>query len=233
MVRHLLIPIHARQIPTLASCSLDEMLDAALPGQTQWLQLYVNSNRALTQKIIEKAESRGVKALFITVDAPQLGRREKDMRMKFDDPGSKVQETNVVERGQGAARAISSFIDSSLSWEDLAWFKTVTKLPILLKGVQCYEVSVLHRDMRVSQEKLIAAIDQDVLLAIKAGMQGVVLSNHGGRQLVCAGKTIAQGYLSGATNRFQCLGIRSVRYRGPGRSRFRAQATQNVACTQL
>lgn len=47
----------------------------------------------------------------------------------------------MVERGQGAARAISSFIDSSLCWEDLAWFKTVTKLPILLKGVQCYEVS--------------------------------------------------------------------------------------------
>lgn len=151
-----------QMIPTLASCSLDEMLDAAVPGQTQWLQLYVNANRSLTQKIIEKAETRGVKALFITVDAPQLGRREKDMRMKFDDPGSKVQEKNVVERGQGAARAISSFIDSSLSWEDLAWFKTVTKLPILLKGVQCYE---------------------DVLLAIKAGMQGVVLSNHGGRQL--------------------------------------------------
>jgi L-lactate dehydrogenase (cytochrome) len=116
------------------------MLDAAVPGQTQWLQLYVNANRSLTQKIIEKAETRGVNALFITVDAPQLGRREKDMRMKFDDPGSKVQEKNVVERGQGAARAISSFIDSSLSWEDLAWFKTVTKLPILLKGVQCYEV---------------------------------------------------------------------------------------------
>ena len=227
MVRHLQIPIHARQIPTLASCSLDEMLDAALPGQTQWLQLYVNSNRALTQKIIEKAESRGVKALFITVDAPQLGRREKDMRMKFDDPGSKVQETNVVERGQGAARAISSFIDSSLSWEDLAWFKTVTKLPILLKGVQCYEVSVSHRDLRVSlrvsQEKLTAAIDQDVLLAIKAGMQGVVLSNHGGRQLVCAGKTTSQRTFGSAADCFRCCsGIRSVRYRGPGRSRFRA-----------
>jgi L-lactate dehydrogenase (cytochrome) len=117
------------------------MLDAATPDQTQWLQLYVNANRALTKKIIQKAESRGVKALFITVDAPQLGRREKDMRMKFDDPGSKVQETDVVERGEGAARAISSFIDSSLCWEDLKWFKEVTKLPILLKGVQCYEVS--------------------------------------------------------------------------------------------
>ena len=161
------------------------MIDAAIPDQTQWLQLYVNANRALTKKLIEKAESRGVKALFITVDAPQLGRREKDMRMKFDDPGSKVQEKNVVERGQGAARAISSFIDSSLSWEDLAWFKTVTKLPILLKGVQCYEVGCRSSGgvfARCVTE--LFAFPQDVLLAIKAGMQGVVLSNHGGRQLV-------------------------------------------------
>lgn len=157
------------QIPTLASCSLDEIIDAAVPEQTQWLQLYVNANRDRTLKIIKKAESRGVKALFITVDAPQLGRREKDMRQKFEDLGSDVQGGDDVNRGEGAARAISSFIDASLCWDDLAWFKKVTKLPVLLKGVQCYE---------------------DVLLAIEAGMQGVVLSNHGGRQLEFARSSI-------------------------------------------
>ncbi|GHJ89828.1 hypothetical protein NliqN6_6230 [Naganishia liquefaciens] len=151
-----------QMIPTLASCSFDEMIDAAIPEQTQFLQLYVNADREKTKKIIQHAEKRGVKALFITVDAPQLGRRPKDMRMKFDDPGSKVQETDVVTRDEGAARAISAFIDPSLSWKDLAWFKTVTKLPILLKGVQCWE---------------------DAVMAVEAGMQGVVLSNHGGRQL--------------------------------------------------
>ncbi|KAJ9101654.1 hypothetical protein QFC20_005187 [Naganishia adeliensis] len=151
-----------QMIPTLASCSFDEMLDAAVPDQTQFLQLYVNADREKTKKIIQHAEKRGVKALFITVDAPQLGRRPKDMRMKFDDPGSKVQETDVVTRDEGAARAISAFIDPSLSWKDLAWFKSVTKLPILLKGVQCWE---------------------DAVMAVEAGMQGVVLSNHGGRQL--------------------------------------------------
>ncbi|KAJ9118128.1 hypothetical protein QFC22_004030 [Naganishia vaughanmartiniae] len=149
-----------QMIPTLASCSFDEMIDAAIPDQTQFLQLYVNSDREKTKKIIQHAEKRGVKALFITVDAPQLGRRPKDMRMKFDDPGSKVQETDVVTRNEGAARAISAFIDPSLSWKDLAWFKSVTKLPILLKGVQCWE---------------------DAVMAVEAGMQGVVLS---GRQLV-------------------------------------------------
>lgn len=151
-----------QMIPTLASCSFDEMIDAAIPDQTQFLQLYVNSDREKTKKIIQHAEKRGVKALFITVDAPQLGRRPKDMRMKFDDPGSKVQEKDVVTRDEGAARAISAFIDPSLSWKDLAWFKSVTKLPILLKGVQCWE---------------------DAVMAVEAGMQGVVLSNHGGRQL--------------------------------------------------
>lgn len=53
------------------------MVDAAVPGQVQFLQLYVNADRSRTKKIIAHARDRGVKALFITVDAPQLGRREK------------------------------------------------------------------------------------------------------------------------------------------------------------
>lgn len=121
----------------------------------------VNKNREITKKIIEHAESRGCKGLFITVDAPQLGRREKDMRSKFSDVGSNVQNTggDNVDRSQGAARAISSFIDPSLSWKDIPWFKSVTKMPILLKGVQRVE---------------------DVIRAVAAGVDGVVLSNHGG-----------------------------------------------------
>jgi L-lactate dehydrogenase (cytochrome) len=67
-----------------------------------------------------------------------------------------------VDRSQGAARAISSFIDPSLSWKDIASFKEMTKMPIVLKGVQRVE---------------------DVLKAVEHGVAGVVLSNHGGRQL--------------------------------------------------
>ena len=153
-----------QMIPTLASCSFDEICDAAEPGQPQWLQLYVNKNRDITKRIVQHAEKRGVKALFITVDAPQLGRREKDMRSKFSDTGSNVQSTggDNVDRSQGAARAISSFIDPSLSWKDIPWFQSITKMPIVLKGVQRVE---------------------DVLRAIEYGVHGVVLSNHGGRQL--------------------------------------------------
>lgn len=153
-----------QMIPTLASCSFDEIVDAKRGDQAQWLQLYVNKNRAITERTIKHAENRGCRGLFITVDAPQLGRREKDMRSKFSDVGSNVQNTggDKVDRSQGAARAISSFIDPSLSWRDIPWFLSVTKMPILLKGVQRVE---------------------DVIRAIEVGVQGVVLSNHGGRQL--------------------------------------------------
>ncbi|OCK92723.1 uncharacterized protein K441DRAFT_697754 [Cenococcum geophilum 1.58] len=153
-----------QMIPTLASCSFDEIIDAAEPGQVQWLQLYVNKNRDITKSIVQHAERRGCRGLFITVDAPQLGRREKDMRSKFSDVGSNVQSTSGedVDRSQGAARAISSFIDPSLSWKDIPWFLSITKMPIILKGVQRVE---------------------DVIRAIEVGVHGVVLSNHGGRQL--------------------------------------------------
>lgn len=153
-----------QMIPTLASCSFDEIMDAAEGDQVQWLQLYVNKDREITKKIVEHAERRGCKGLFITVDAPQLGRREKDMRSKFTDVGSSVQSTSgqSTDNSQGAARAISSFIDPALSWKDLPWFKSITKMPIILKGVQRVE---------------------DVIRAVECGVQGVVLSNHGGRQL--------------------------------------------------
>ena len=153
-----------QMIPTLASCSFDEIVDAKQDDQVQWLQLYVNKDRAITKRIVQHAEERGCKGLFITVDAPQLGRREKDMRSKFQGVGSNVQDTggDNVDRSQGAARAISSFIDPSLNWRDIPWFLSITKMPVLLKGVQRVE---------------------DVLRAIEAGVQGVVLSNHGGRQL--------------------------------------------------
>lgn len=153
-----------QMIPTLASCSFDEIVDARQGDQVQWLQLYVNKDRDITKKIVQHAEKRGCKGLFITVDAPQLGRREKDMRSKFDDTGSSVQNSSGdnVDRSQGAARAISSFIDPALSWKDIPWFLSITKMPIILKGVQRVE---------------------DVLKAIDHGVHGVVLSNHGGRQL--------------------------------------------------
>lgn len=178
---------------------------------------YVNHDKDVTTKLVRRAEAGGCKALFVTVDAPQLGRREKDMRNKFTLEGTDVQKkddkkgkvrhargracpwgwkahaptgappsgrltwagratsgsliptpprcVSQVGRNEGTARAISQFIDPSLNWKQIAWLKTITKLPIILKGVQCYE---------------------DALLAVEAGCQGIVCSNHGGRQMDCA-----------------------------------------------
>ena len=152
-------------LPTLASCSLKEMTQARSKGQVQFYQLYVNPDRMITEKVIKEAEERGCKALWVTVDAPQLGKREKDMRNKFTKaPPDAFKENSLkeAERGKGVARAISGWIDPSVCWDDLAWFRSITKLPIVLKGVQC------------------AA---DAVLAAKYGCEGIVLSNHGGRQL--------------------------------------------------
>ncbi|OAP54584.1 L-lactate dehydrogenase (cytochrome) [Fonsecaea erecta] len=151
-----------QMISTLASCSFDEILDARRDDQVQWLQLYVNRDREITKKLVQHAEKRGCKALFITVDAPQLGRREKDMRSKHVDVSTDILNGQKTNTSQGAARAITSFIDPSLSWADIPWFQSITRMPIVLKGIQRVE---------------------DVIRAVDAGVQGVLLSNHGGRQL--------------------------------------------------
>ncbi|KAH9247567.1 hypothetical protein BASA81_014823 [Batrachochytrium salamandrivorans] len=153
-----------QMIPTLASCSFMDLVGASVPGQSQFFQLYVNSNRKITENLIRRAEANGVKGLFITVDAPQLGRREKDMRLKFvNDAPAALNASGMRNVAQGAARAISDFIDSSLTWRDLDWFRSITTMPIVLKGIQTGE---------------------DAVLAAQSGhVAGIVLSNHGGRQL--------------------------------------------------
>merc|ERR550532_3972692 len=88
------------------------------------------------------------------------------MRNKFTQQGSDVQgddeDAGEVDRSQGATRAISSYIDPGLCWDDVPWLKSITRMRVLLKGVQCGE---------------------DAVAAYRAGLAGCVLSNHGGRQL--------------------------------------------------
>jgi L-lactate dehydrogenase (cytochrome) len=88
------------------------------------------------------------------------------MRVKFTQETADVQRgedsKGHVDRNQGAARAISQFIDPALSWKDIEWLRSVTKLPLVLKGVQTAE---------------------DAVLAAERGLDGIVCSNHGGRQV--------------------------------------------------
>jgi L-lactate dehydrogenase (cytochrome) len=154
--------------PTLASCSLKEMLDAKHPQQKQWFQLYVNSNRKLTEKVVHQAEQGGCTTLCVTVDAPQLGRRERDMRNKFINTPPDLQKkqeekgVTVVKRNAGVAQALTGFIDPGLCWDDVKWLKSITKMKIVIKGIQCGE---------------------DAVLAVEHGCDGIICSNHGGRQL--------------------------------------------------
>lgn len=153
-----------QMVPTLASCSAEDIAGARDENDnpTQFFQMYVNSDHKVVEQMVRDAERLGFRGIFVTVDAPQLGRRERDMRMYFDDGGSHVQGGHDVQRDEGAARAISSFIDPGLDWDDITWLRSITHLPIILKGVQTWEDSVI---------------------AAEIGVSGIVLSNHGGRQL--------------------------------------------------
>jgi L-lactate dehydrogenase (cytochrome) len=107
----------------------------------------------------------GIKAIFVTVDAPVPGKREADERapqavvIKSAMSGS---ESSKDGKGSGLGRLMGQYIDKSLSWEDLEWIRRESSVPIVLKGVQTVE---------------------DVKLAVEYGVEGVMLSNHGGRSL--------------------------------------------------
>jgi len=125
-------------------------------------QLYVNPDRAKTKKIVQMAQKAGCKALVITVDAPGLGRRERDLRIKYAPKVAAVQ-TAGGDRSKGTSNLLSSFIDCSITWDDLEVFRSWTDLPLVLKGIQTSE---------------------DAIRAAKLGyIKGIVVSNHGGRQL--------------------------------------------------
>lgn len=146
-----------------ASVGLDEMLDSRQKGQPVIYQLYVNKDRASSERILKKVEQRGVSAVMLTVDAPVMGNRERDMRSKGEEVEVGVDHGKGAKtKGGGVAQAISGYIDPNLTWDDIKWYRKNCKLPLYLKGIQTVE---------------------DVELAVKHGVEGVVLSNHGGRSL--------------------------------------------------
>lgn len=152
-----------QMISNAASYPLLEIIDAAQPEQTQWFQLYVTEDRKNAFDTIKYCEDRDIKGIFVTVDTPQLGRREKDMKIRFSSDEDEDEDELVGSLTQDYGKQDPIYYkDASLTWNDIDEFKKHTKVPIVLKGVQ-----------RV----------QDVLLAVEHGVDAVVLSNHGGRQL--------------------------------------------------
>lgn len=162
-------------LSTLSNSDVEDVVKAST-GPV-WFQLYVYKDREVTKELVRRAEDAGCKAIVLTVDAPYLGTRERDVRNKFNLPaGLSVKNLLPVQKGKlpesnesNLSGYVQEHLDPSLSWKDVAWLKSITKLPVLIKGIACKE---------------------DALLAVDHGVEGIVVSNHGGRQLDTCRATI-------------------------------------------
>ncbi len=140
--------------------------DVAATGATLWFQLYVQPDRAFTAAVVKRAEAAGCRALVVTVDSPVFGRHVRDLRNGFTDlpPGFACE--NMRDTG-GVVRDIE--FAAGLGWADLDRLRSLTGLPVIVKGV-------LHPD--------------DARLAVEHGAAAIIVSNHGGRQLDTAVTTL-------------------------------------------
>ncbi|MCO8301182.1 alpha-hydroxy acid oxidase, partial [Streptomyces sp. RKCA744] len=149
-------------VSTFAGRSFAEI--AAAAGSPLWLQVYCFRDRATTRRLVERAADAGFEALVLTGDTPRLGRRLRDLRNDFrlpphitpaNLPADEADYSSPSEHGRTG-------LDPSLDWSVIAWLRSVSPLPVLVKGVMTAE---------------------DARCAIAAGADGIVVSNHGGRQL--------------------------------------------------
>jgi 4-hydroxymandelate oxidase len=156
-------------VSTLATTSAQEVRRET--DGRMWFQVYVYQDRDATRELITRVEAAGYEALVLTVDTPILGRRERDVRNRFRLPVG-VEIANLVPEGKetlphvhggsGLAVHAAHVLDPALSWRDVAWLRSISRLPIILKGV---------------------VRGDDAARAVQEGVAGVIVSNHGGRQL--------------------------------------------------
>ncbi|GIO23364.1 alpha-hydroxy-acid oxidizing protein [Oceanobacillus sp. J11TS1] len=156
---------------TVTARSIEEISEA-VPKGPKWFQLYWSSNAAISYSMVDRAEKAGYEAIVVTVDTVMLGWREEDMRHRYSPLKKGYGKANYVQdpafqKGlKDGQDAIDSIIENlhhpHLVWDNLAELRQHTKLPIFLKGI-------LH--------------PEDAKQAIKSGMDGIIVSNHGGRQM--------------------------------------------------
>ncbi|XBI53702.1 hypothetical protein VPH35_035884 [Triticum aestivum] len=157
-----------------ASCKIEEVASSC--NAIRFYQLYVFKNRDISATLVRRAESHGFKAIVLTVDTPMLGRREADIRNKMVAPANAnleglmpIDDLDTAD-GSKLEKYARDTLDPSLSWKDVEWLKSITSLPILLKGIVTAE---------------------DARKAVEAGAAGIIVSNHGARQLDYAPATIS------------------------------------------
>lgn len=150
-------------MPTTSYSAADVV--SAAPHANLFFQLYVDKDRTRTEALLKTVEDLGFKAIFVTIDAPSPGKRESDERIRADEAFVSPMVAATMKndsKGGGIARVMGSFIDTKLVWSDIAWIRSCTKLPLVIKGIQT------------------AA---DAKLAFEHNVDGIVVSNHGGRNL--------------------------------------------------
>ena len=165
-------------VSTVSSVTSEEI--TASGSGPLWFQLYAYKDAAITRDMVVCAEAADCRALVLTVHTPVLGRRECDARNRFALPAG-IEPANfaaihhlvasrAAQEGQSPfAAQVEQLFDASLDWEQVAWLKSITKLPLPLKG---------------------GVTPEDARLAVQAGVAGLIVSNHGGQQLVGAEATI-------------------------------------------
>jgi len=154
---------------TIATKTLEEVASAV--SAPRWFQLYVYKDRKVTEDLVHRAATAGYESLVLTVDTPVLGRREKDERNAFTLPsGLGIANLRPAgldgmperERGSAFTRYVTDLLDASLTWRDVDWLQSISPLPVVVKGIMTAE---------------------DARLAVDHGAKGIIVSNHGGRQL--------------------------------------------------
>jgi isopentenyl diphosphate isomerase/L-lactate dehydrogenase-like FMN-dependent dehydrogenase len=157
----------AGTIMCLSTIATAAPAEVAAVGGPRWFQLYVFRDEGVTRDLVARARDSGYTALLLTVDAPVRGNRERDVRTRFALPP----EIQVASMGRGGVtpKDIFDMVTPSLTWRDLERISAEAGLPLLVKGILTSE---------------------DAILSVEHGAAGVVVSNHGGRQLDGVAATI-------------------------------------------
>ncbi len=153
-------------VSTKSNVMLEDIARAA--QSPLWFQLYLQLDRGITLELVQRAQSAGYQALVVTVDAPVSGVRNAEQRAGFQLPpgidavnlhGAKTPSAHVVA---GVNTVFGPFLDRAPTWKDIAWLRSQTRLPLIVKGITA---------------------PQDALRAVAEGADGIIVSNHGGRTL--------------------------------------------------
>jgi 4-hydroxymandelate oxidase len=151
-------------LSSLAGCRPRELADALGRDTGRWFQLYWSRDRGFTKELLEEAVESGFGALVLTVDLPEAGPRERDLRSGFTLP-TDLPMPNLPRTLVGIEYfhdTLGRIVDTSITWRDLEWLRSECPLPLVVKGLLTAE---------------------DAALACEHGAAGLVVSNHGGRQL--------------------------------------------------